>query len=1008
MAQVGRVVVPLFLKGAAQFKAGADAAAGSLKRMSAGAQQVGSSLSRMGGAAAGATAAAAGLTYAVNKLAKAGGAVEQGMAGIAGVMGIKKASKEYDQLAAAAKQAGIETQFSPREAIEGLTNLATAGLNATQATQTLLPVLDLAAGSLGQLGVGQAAEAVVGTMKSYGMATTEATNVTDKLLRITQLTNFQTRDFGVALSKVAAVGGSFGQSLDDMVIGTGLIRDKNIEASIAASSLQRAVMNLAGDQKKQAAAAKAGVQVYDKQTGAMRSVLDIIMDLSTATKRMAVEDRNALAIKIFGARGIYAFTAISKVQKEVMRDGTKVTLRGAEALKYYRDEMGKAEGTAAAFKQTLLDTYEGQMTLLKGSTETLMTEIGATVTAALRPVVEGVKDFVNDLIDTFSRMSPELKKMIGKFIVFTAGFASAFAGILVTLTSIGFMITGIGTAISALSGVMTAFGAAGAASFGPVLIILGAILVILANIRLAFGRSALATEKTGKVIKKETASWKQWLLESLAGPFWIWLKIANTVIKWIAKGITKIFELSFSATLQIAEAGRALQQWRGADTSWWDAEIAKIAKARKGLREYNLDLIKESADAIKKATGGKGFVESFFEIMDPTESDALKTGISGTMKGMSWMVEDVLSGLGMDTGKDLFRLTKGLGPGMDAASQQLEKAISTMTESFDKMGESADKAAKEIKGMPDMGEKWRNWLARGGRTATDTAFIPGGPKVTGPGEGPTAELEKQAEFRRKVEEVREKKKDDMVKKVTDGLKAFAGTVAAVINIVKEFAGPKFAGALEILAGQIRDSLAPVFESLAPVVIMLAAIVQSINPILAEFARLIHNVAYELFYFARNVFAGVLRIIADIAETFGFDDFAADLQEEANGLREIGFNDAMAQAAQGAAQLGQAAEAASESLLNVPSGYKVTRARHGAIMDDFVMRPGQPAVEFSPDDTLVGVKNTSDIGGGSGVVIQNLTIAANDPSTFFRRLMEMVETDTLRGGVNLGGNWQGRP
>ena len=1014
MAQVGRVVVPLFLKGAAQFKAGADAAAGSLKRMNAGAQQVGSSLSKMGAAAAGATAAAAGLTYAVNKLAQAGGAVEQGMAGIAGVMGIKKASKEYDQLAAAAKQAGIETQFSPREAIEGLTNLATAGLSATQATQTLLPVLDLAAGSLGQLGVGQAAEAVVGTMKSYGMATSEATNVTDKLLRITQLTNFQTRDFGVALSKVAAVGGSFGQSLDDMVIGTGLIRDKNIEASIAASSLQRAVMNLAGDQKKQAEAAKAGVRVYDKQTGQMRSILDIIMDLSTATKRMAVEDRNALAIKIFGARGIYAFTAISKVQKEVMRDGTKVTLRGAEALEYYRDEMGKAEGTAAAFKQTLLDTYEGQMTLLKGSTETLMTEIGATVTAALRPAVEGIKDFVNNLIDLFSRMSPELKRMIGQFLVFGTGFAAVLSALLVTLTSIGFMITGIGTALSALSGVMTALGAAGLSAFLPVVAILGGILVILANVRLAFGRSALATEEAGKRIKKETGSWKVWLIDVLTTPFHLQLKLVNVVLQVIQRAIFKIMELAQSMILQLAEAGRAAAQFTGATKmkKFFDNQIAGIAKARKFFREYKMDLLGMAKDLIKQQTGGLSATEFLAEMFDPTgegASEVIKTGLEGTLKGMGFLVEDALGALGMDTGKDLFGLAPALGPGMDAASQQLQKAIGEMSES---LNVGAKKTSKATDDSSDALTDFAKDLIKRGRDAMAPAipalyrdrFMVGGPK------GPTdmKETIKREAEREKLRQYQEDQRQARVASVINGLKAFASGIASTFRMIASVAGPKFKAGMEMASKALSEALAPVFESLAPLLVLFTAIIKALNPILSEMQRLIHNLAFELFYFFRNFTAGFMELIAHLADFFGFDDFAADLRAEARELRQANFADAMNQAAQGAAELGEAAQAASESLLNVPSGYKVTRARQGAIMDDFVMRPGQPAVEFSPDDTLVGVKNTSDIGGGGGIVIQNLTIAANDPSTFFRRLMEMVETDTLRGGVNLGGNWQGRP
>ena len=98
------------------------------------------------------------------------------------------------------------------------------------------------------------------------------------------------------------------------------------------------------------------------------------------------------------------------------------------------------------------------------------------------------------------------------------------------------------------------------------------------------------------------------------------------------------------------------------------------------------------------------------------------------------------------------------------------------------------------------------------------------------------------------------------------------------------------------------------------------------------------------------------------------------------------------------------------MLNVPSGYKVARAGFGAeapVMDDFIYRPGQSAVAFSPNDTVIGVKDLADLGGGQTIVIQNVNVAANNPTSFFRQLMETVNRDTAAGGVSLGGAFQGR-
>ena len=137
-------------------------------------------------------------------LANAAGKFEQGLAAVGAVT--RATTGDMKLLREAAIEAGIRTQFSPTEAVQGLQALATAGQTAEQSTRTLIPVLDLAAGSLGQLGVAQSAEAVVGTLNAYGMAAEEAAGVTDRLLRITQLTNFQTRDFEAGLSKAAATG----------------------------------------------------------------------------------------------------------------------------------------------------------------------------------------------------------------------------------------------------------------------------------------------------------------------------------------------------------------------------------------------------------------------------------------------------------------------------------------------------------------------------------------------------------------------------------------------------------------------------------------------------------------------------------------------------------------------------------------------------------------------------------------------------------------------------------
>ena len=243
-------------------------------------------------------------------LADAAGKFEQGLAAVGAVT--RATAQELDMLKNAAIEAGIQTQFSPTEAVEGLKSLATAGQTATQATKTLTPVLDLAAGSLGQLGVAQAAEAVVGTLNAYGMAASASAGITDKLLRVTQLTNFQTRDFEVGLSKAAAAGATFGQDLDDVLITMGLLRNRNIDASSSATAFRESVRRVGSETRAQTALMKAGIDIFDKQSGKMRSIVDIMSDFSSATNTMTDAERNRIITVAFGAEVCWPTTPFKK------------------------------------------------------------------------------------------------------------------------------------------------------------------------------------------------------------------------------------------------------------------------------------------------------------------------------------------------------------------------------------------------------------------------------------------------------------------------------------------------------------------------------------------------------------------------------------------------------------------------------------------------------------------------------------------------------------------------
>lgn len=434
-------------------------------------QQVGVGLSLFGAGAAGMGSALA--------LANAAGEFEQGLASVGAVT--RATAEDMAKLRDAAIEAGLVTQFSPAEAIAGLESLATAGQTATQATKTLLPVLDLAAGSLGQLGIAQSAEAVVGTLNAYGLSADNATDVTDRLLRITQLTNFQTRDFEIGLSKAAATGAVFGQELNDVLITMGLLRNRNIDASSSATAFRESVRRVGAESRAQQALTEAGIKIFDNQSGKMRSIVDIMSDFAAATKDMSEEERNHRVVTAFGARGLLAFSSIMNASFTTMRDGEEVTLKGTEAIAAMRKEMSTAGGTANEFREKLLDTFQGQKTLLTGIVQTLAVVLGEPFAQVFKPIVGVIADVMTRLTRLFKDIPGPVKKAFASFAVGVSAVLMIVGGFIAAKASIALLVIGMKALGLSIGGLLSAM--------WPAVLILGVFAAAVAGFVVAYRRN---------------------------------------------------------------------------------------------------------------------------------------------------------------------------------------------------------------------------------------------------------------------------------------------------------------------------------------------------------------------------------------------------------------------------------------------------------------------------------------------------------------------------------------
>lgn len=367
------------------------------------------------------TAGAVGVAAAF-AAAGAAGTFEQGLAGVAAVS--RATAGELALLEERAIQAGIATQFSPTEAVEGLRSLTVQGFSAVEAMEALGPALDLAAG--GQISVEQASTTTASALRAFGLATDQAAITTDKLLRISNATALQARDLQLAIGTVARGAGLASQSLDEMLASMGLVKNTGVDASTAASSVSSALIFMA---KQGAKFKELGVNVTDAQ-GKFRPFLDIVLETQgvLAGQFPDAAERSAKATKLFGRFGVAAFQAISTQVTTGIRSTTGEILKGADAIAFLREQMKTAGGAAKEFTEKLLNTFEGQKTLLKGSLQTFAIVFGKPFAKALKPVVSILVFALNIMIKTVKKIPGPIKNFLAVlFVAASAGVALAGA-----------------------------------------------------------------------------------------------------------------------------------------------------------------------------------------------------------------------------------------------------------------------------------------------------------------------------------------------------------------------------------------------------------------------------------------------------------------------------------------------------------------------------------------------------------------------------------------------------
>lgn len=313
-----------------------------------------------------------------------------------------------DDLSAAALAVGADTELvgiSASQAADAMTGFYKAGLDTTaifgdlnaylhegaSLTGALRAAVDLASAS--GLELSQTTDIVAVAMATFGLTAEDATGIADSFVRTADASIASVEDLAQGLANVGPIAASFGWTLEDTNTALAILSTRGIKGSDAGTALRSMMANLMrGTEETTAILKSMNVSLYDSE-GQMRTLPDIMAQLSTAMAGMSEEQRHNIAQTLAGTHGMRAMNTL-------IAEGVP----GWEAMEEGIANAATAQETAAARTQGLNAATEQ----LRGVLETLMIKVGTPlIEHFITPAVKGLTEWVAVL----SKMMPSTEEV---------------------------------------------------------------------------------------------------------------------------------------------------------------------------------------------------------------------------------------------------------------------------------------------------------------------------------------------------------------------------------------------------------------------------------------------------------------------------------------------------------------------------------------------------------------------------------------------------------------------
>jgi len=370
--------------------------------------------------------------------------------------------EELEQVRQLALQMGADTVFSAQDAADAMLELLASGQTVEQMMSTLPSVLTAAAASGEDLGT--TADNITNILASFRLEVDQAGSVVDALSRAAGASSADMGSLADGFANVGGVAAQFGLSVEQTAAMLAIFAENGIKGAEAGTQLKSMLLNMARRTENTATAWRMfGTSLYEAN-GDMRPLPRVLEDIERAARNMTDEDRQRAFQELAGSFGVVGLTALtSSIDIETMLNAMD------------------ASADAASVAEARMNTFEGAMSSLGGSIETLQIE-------ALTPLMENtLTPLVGDLTKTINRITdwakanPELTSTIAKIVGVTALFAGGLVILGTVVGAAGTILSAFGTIVGLVAGGIGFLTSGALLPLLPILLLVGGLIAAYTN-----------------------------------------------------------------------------------------------------------------------------------------------------------------------------------------------------------------------------------------------------------------------------------------------------------------------------------------------------------------------------------------------------------------------------------------------------------------------------------------------------------------------------------------------